>query len=118
LKKILIIGALGYLGSRLTDYLLEKAYIVTNLDIGLFQYGILYYPSPMGYIHKNAKEIDEIDIENHDVVILLAGYVLFFTDSVILFFFSYETLLIPSFFILYNFAKTRRCVEAAYLMFF
>ena len=36
----------------------------------------------------------------------------------ILFFFSYETLLIPSFFILYNFAKTRRCVEAAYLMFF
>jgi nucleoside-diphosphate-sugar epimerase len=73
LKKILIIGALGYLGSRLTDYLLEKAYIVTNLDIGLFQYGILYCPSPMGYIHKNAKEIDEIDIENHDVVILLAG---------------------------------------------
>jgi len=34
------------------------------------------------------------------------------------FFFSYETLLVPSFFILYNFAKTRRCVEAAYLMFF
>jgi len=27
-------------------------------------------------------------------------------------------LLIPSFFILYKFAKTRRCVEAAYLMFF
>ena len=27
-------------------------------------------------------------------------------------------LLIPSFFILYNFAKTRKCVEAAYLMFF
>jgi len=27
-------------------------------------------------------------------------------------------LLVPSFFILYKFAKTRRCVEAAYLMFF
>jgi formate hydrogenlyase subunit 3/multisubunit Na+/H+ antiporter MnhD subunit len=27
-------------------------------------------------------------------------------------------LLVPSFFIIYNFAKTRRCVEAAYLMFF
>jgi len=52
------------------------------------------------------------------IIILLAGYVLFFTDSLILFFFSYETLLVPSFFILYNFAKTRRCVEAAYLMFF
>lgn len=51
-------------------------------------------------------------------VILLAGYVLFFTDSLILFFLAYEMLLVPSFFILYKFAKTRRCVEAAYLMFF
>ena len=52
------------------------------------------------------------------LIILSAGYVLFFTDSLILFFLSYEMLLIPSFFILYKFAKTRRCVEAAYLMFF
>lgn len=51
-------------------------------------------------------------------IILMSGYVLFFTDSIILFFFAYEMLLVPSFFILYNFAKTRRCVEAAYLMFF
>ena len=51
-------------------------------------------------------------------IILLAGYVLFFTDSLILFFLAYEMLLIPSFFILYKFAKTRRCVEAAYFMFF
>lgn len=52
------------------------------------------------------------------LIILLAGYVLFCTDSVILFFLAYEMLLVPSFFILYKFAKTRRCVEAAYLMFF
>jgi NADH:ubiquinone oxidoreductase subunit 4 (subunit M) len=51
-------------------------------------------------------------------LILLAGYALFFTDSIVLFFLFYEFLLIPSFFILYKFAKTRRCVEAAYLMFF
>ena len=50
--------------------------------------------------------------------ILIAGYCLFFTDSLILFFLAYEMLLIPSFFILYKFAKTRRCIEAAYLMFF
>ena len=50
--------------------------------------------------------------------ILFAGYTLFFTDSIIIFFLSYELLLVPSFFILYKFAKTRRCVEAAYLMFF
>lgn len=51
-------------------------------------------------------------------VILCAGSLIFFTDSLIFFFFAYEMLLIPSFFILYRFAKTRRCVEAAYLMFF
>lgn len=50
--------------------------------------------------------------------ILAAGYALFFTDSIVLFFLAYEMLLVPSFFILYKFAKTRRCVEAAYLMFF
>ena len=54
----------------------------------------------------------------YSLIILLSGYTLFFTSSLILFFFAYEMLLIPSFFILYNFAKTRRCVEAAYLMFF
>lgn len=47
-----------------------------------------------------------------------AGYVLFYTDSLILFFLAYEFLLFPSLFILYRFAKTRRCVEAAFLMFF
>lgn len=51
-------------------------------------------------------------------LILLSGYILFFTNSLILFFLFYEMLLVPSFFILYKFAKTRRCVEAAYLMFF
>ena len=51
-------------------------------------------------------------------IILISGSFLFFTDSIILFFLAYELLLIPSFFILYKFAKTRRCVEASYLMFF
>ena len=43
---------------------------------------------------------------------------LFIVNSIIIFFFFYEMLLIPSFFILYRFAKTRRCIEASYLMFF
>ena len=36
-------------------------------------------------------------------LILMAGYLLFFTDSLLLFFLAYELLLVPSFFILYNF---------------
>ena len=39
-------------------------------------------------------------------------------NELIAFFLAYEMLLIPSFFILYKFAKTRKCVEASYLMFF
>ncbi len=54
----------------------------------------------------------------YTLLILFFGYCLFFTDSLILFFLAYEMLLIPSFFILYRFAKTRRSIEAAYLMFF
>jgi len=50
--------------------------------------------------------------------ILLIGFNLFLTNDLIFFFLIYEMLLIPSFFILYKFAKTRRAVEAAYLMFF
>ena len=64
----------------------------------------------------NINELNSFSL--YILIILTAGYVLFFTDSLLLFFFSYEVLLVPSFFILYNFAKTRRCVEAAYLMFF
>lgn len=52
------------------------------------------------------------------LIILTAGYSMFFTSSFLVFFLAYEMLLVPSFFILYNFAKTRKCVEAAYLMFF
>ncbi len=52
------------------------------------------------------------------IIIFIGGYSMFFTNSLILFFFFFEMLLVPSFFILYRFAKTRKCVEASYLMFF
>ena len=47
-----------------------------------------------------------------------AGFFIFFSNSLIVFFFAYEMLLIPSFILLYLFAKTRKSVEAAFLMFF
>lgn len=50
--------------------------------------------------------------------ILFSGFNLFFTNSLLILFFFYECLLIPSFMILYTFSKTRRSVEASYLMFF
>lgn len=51
-------------------------------------------------------------------IIFLAGLGLAYTNSLVLFFVYYECLLLPSFVILYKFSKTRRSVEAAFLMFF
>jgi len=51
-------------------------------------------------------------------IILISGFGLLSTDSIIYFFSFYEFLLLPSFIILYKYAKTRKSVEAAYLMFF
>ncbi len=73
MKKILIIGSLGYLGSRLTDYFQEYGYECTGSDIGFFQYGVLYHPKPVKNLGKTAQEITKEDINGHDVVILLAG---------------------------------------------
>lgn len=52
------------------------------------------------------------------ILIFIFGLGFFFTDSILYFFLFYEFLLLPSFFILYKFAKTRRSIEASFLMFF
>ena len=52
------------------------------------------------------------------ITIYISTYILLFTNNLIVFFISYELLLFPAFYILYIFAKTYRCVEAAYVMLF
>ena len=106
-------------------FLFDKIFSIQSINLNLCQ--VYYYPfiyvfllitvlSIIFCLSYNSDEL--VSFMFYCQVILIAGYVLFFTDSLILFFLSYEMLLIPSFFILYKFAKTRRCVEAAYLMFF
>ena len=73
MKKILIIGSQGYLGSRLTDYLQSHGYHCVGSDIGFFQYGVLYYPMNVPTLNIEAKNITENDLKAFDVVILLAG---------------------------------------------
>jgi len=115
------VGLFNYLENSASRYLLDIKLLNISL-VSIYSFPFIYIfifitiLSLLFCLAYNNNEL--ITFSAYIVVILLAGYVLFFTDSVILFFFSYETLLIPSFFILYNFAKTRRCVEAAYLMFF
>ena len=102
-------------------------YLISSNNLSLNLISVYYFPfiyifivitslSILFCLAYNTNEI--ISFMFYCTTILMAGYLIFFTDSLILFFFAYELLLVPSFFILYNFAKTRRCVEAAYLMFF
>jgi len=111
--------------SVLTTYYNSKIIDVNAVSLNLIQ--VYYYPfiyvflivTVLSVVFCLSYNTDELfSFMFYCLVILAAGYVIFFTDSIILFFLAYEMLLIPSFFILYKFAKTRRCVEAAYLMFF
>ena len=107
------------------NHLISENYCYTSLNLTLVQ--VYTYPfiyvfliiTILSIIYCLTYNTDELlNFMFYCQLILIAGYILFFTDSLILFFLAYELLLIPSFFILYKFAKTRRCVEAAYLMFF
>lgn len=51
-------------------------------------------------------------------IIFVGGHVMLLANNFFIFFIGYEFLLLPSFVILYKYAKTYRCVEAAYVMFF
>ena len=73
MKKVLIIGNEGYLGSRLSDYLLKFGYCVKGADVGFFKGGIMYKPQKIQMLNKEARNIEESDIIGHDVLILLAG---------------------------------------------
>lgn len=100
------------INTKYTGFYLLNIYIFPFVFIFLF----VTLLSILFCLAYNTHEI--ISFVFYCTLILLAGYIVFSTTSLIIFFLSYELLLIPSFFILYNFAKTRRCVEAAYLMFF
>ena len=113
--------SINYLGLYVLDSILPLTSMNLNL-VQVYTYPFIYVfllVTVLSIVYCLSYNTDELmSFMFYCQVILAAGYVLFFTDSIILFFLSYEMLLVPSFFILYKFAKTRRCVEAAYLMFF
>lgn len=124
-----VFSELHHFKSNLATYLENQNfhYWLNLINLNIILMGIYYFPfiyifiliTILSIIFCLAYSINEMTMFIfYGSTILIAGYVLFFTDSLIIFFFSYEMLLVPSFFILYKFAKTRRCVEASYLMFF
>lgn len=73
MKKILLIGSQGYIGSRLIDYLKVYGYHCTGADIGFFKHGVLYEPKPIPLLNRDARTLEEKDLEGFDVVLQLAG---------------------------------------------
>jgi nucleoside-diphosphate-sugar epimerase len=73
MKNILITGSLGYIGSLLTEYLTERGYKVTGLDMGFFANGVLYSPKITSTVFRDVRELDESDFQGIDAVIHLAG---------------------------------------------
>lgn len=72
-KKVLITGSLGYLGSVLTDYLLERGIDCIGYDTGFFKNSLLYPELKTNTIFRDARDIKEVDLINVDVLINLAG---------------------------------------------
>jgi nucleoside-diphosphate-sugar epimerase len=73
MKRILITGSSGYLGSVLTARLTESGYQCVGYDSGFFKDSILYPPTPAETIFLDAREINESHLKNIDAVVHLAG---------------------------------------------
>jgi len=73
MKRILVTGSLGYLGSVLTTFLAESGFDCVGYDTGFFKHCLLYPPPPTRTILKDARDIAEADLKNIDVVVHFAG---------------------------------------------
>jgi len=73
MKKILITGSLGYIGSVIMPYLGKQGYDCTGLDTGFFQDCTLFSAEEENTVFKDVRDITKDDLKNVDVVVHLAG---------------------------------------------
>ncbi len=73
MKKIIVTGSNGYIGSVLMNLLNEKNYECKGFDIGMFDDCYLYPQKRYIYKKKDIKDISEEEIKDYDVLIHLAG---------------------------------------------
>lgn len=72
--KVLVTGNEGYIGSVLTESLLNKQYEVVGYDTGLYNDCFLYdYNPPIKQIRKDVREVTMEDLESIDAIIYLAA---------------------------------------------
>ena len=73
MKRVLVTGSLGYLGSVLTSNLAEHGYDCIGYDAGFFKDSLLYPPPVTNTVFRDARDITEAYLKNIDVVVHLAG---------------------------------------------
>lgn len=73
MKRILVTGSLGYLGSVLTGYLADCGFDCVGYDTGFFKNSLLYPPSSKETVFRDARTITGADLKNVDAVVHLAG---------------------------------------------
>ena len=73
MKKVLVTGSLGYIGSVLTGYLEERGYSCVGYDTGFFRDCVLYAPPETETILGDARDMKEEHLDGVDAVVHLAG---------------------------------------------
>lgn len=72
--KVLVTGSKGYIGSVLTDVLLESEYSVVGLDTGYYEECLIdASPAPYPCIARDIREVIAADLDGIDAIIHLAG---------------------------------------------
>src|SRR5215472_1331800 len=73
MKKVLVTGSLGYLGSVLTEYLKRNDFECLGFDTGFFKDCALYEASATTTLLRDARDIEGRDLQGVDAVVHLAG---------------------------------------------
>jgi nucleoside-diphosphate-sugar epimerase len=73
MKKILVTGSEGYIGSFLVPYLKKKNYNILSLDIGFFKNCFLNKKKKENFINKDVRNIAISDLKKIDTIVHLAG---------------------------------------------